>query len=170
MQRSERPHQRLPLKVELSGPLSWVPNSAGHKDLCGYTEEGRAEEKAKGGGLLTERKHIVFTAHSSAWERPCSADWLLMEAFYDWPELHTQTQVVCCGPPAVTSGSVKARKPAMLGTLFWVISTSVVTCVLSSCSTLDSLKRIFTKFGIPQSWAGPGPALLVVSWTESILG
>lgn len=52
------------------GLCARVPNSAGHKDLCGYTEEGRAEsrggeEEADEGGLLTERKHVVFTAHSS---------------------------------------------------------------------------------------------------------
>ena len=39
---------------------------------CGYTEEGRAESKGGeekadegGGGLLTEQKHVVLTAHSS---------------------------------------------------------------------------------------------------------
>lgn len=42
---------------------------------------GGEGKRRRRGGLLTERKHIVFTAHSSAREWPCSADWLVTEAF-----------------------------------------------------------------------------------------
>lgn len=52
-ERSERPHQRTSLKVELRGPRCRVPN----KDLCGYTEEGRAEDEGVG---CLQSKNICF--------------------------------------------------------------------------------------------------------------
>lgn len=62
MPRSERPHQRLPLKVELRGPLRWVPNSAGHKDLCGYTQEEEGGVK-KGGDCLRSKNIFLLLTH-----------------------------------------------------------------------------------------------------------
>jgi len=60
------------------------PHSTGHKGPRGHTEEGRG-----GGGLLTERKYIVFTAPLVSVMEPALHSWLAGgEAF------SVETQVV----------------------------------------------------------------------------
>lgn len=131
MQRSERPHQTFPLKAELSGPLCWPPNSAGHKDLCGYTEEGKAgrrggEEEIGGGETAYSVKTYCFYCQLISMK--VLSRQVGHGRLYQWPELycrHRWSAVVLQLSLLVLWRSHNCK------TLFWVISSSVNTTLSS---------------------------------------